>query len=174
MRKIEINTEAVEMMIFYWTSVAEREKVAEPYILSVADRPEMKLLYDEEFNEESVRRVLSAISNSELLNGGSAKEKRFWNNNMWMIEDLSVMQAMVEPMKKLNLMEEAPRLSTKSGLEDVEVVFVPGTTELYKVEKNKLVINFFKIQIDVFGGTGAQTMNGKPFKEAVLELIASM
>ena len=47
--KININTEVVEMMIFFWSSVAEKEKVAEPYIISVAERPEMKLIYDDEF-----------------------------------------------------------------------------------------------------------------------------
>ena len=72
--KININTEVVEMMIFFWSSVAEKEKVAEPYIISVAERPEMKLIYDDEFKEEGVRSVLSAISNRELLNGGSKRE----------------------------------------------------------------------------------------------------
>ncbi|MDO5716990.1 MAG: hypothetical protein Q4Q17_04245 [Tissierellia bacterium] len=174
MKKITINTEVVEMMIFYWTSVAEREKVAEPYILSVADRPEMKLIYDEEFDEEAVRRVLSAISNRELLNGGTAKEKRFWNNNMWMMEDLGVMNAMVDPMKKLNLKEELSSLTTKSGLEELNIIFVPGTTELCKVVKDNLIINFFKIAVDVFGGTGEVTLNGKPFKESVMEMIQAV
>ncbi len=134
--KININTEVVEMMIFFWSSVAEKEKVAEPYIISVAERPEMKLIYDDEFKEEGVRSVLSAISNRELLNGGSKRDKRFWNNNMWMMEDLGVMQAMIDPMKQLNLQEDEANLSTKSGYDEVNVIFVPGTTDFFKVVGN--------------------------------------
>lgn len=171
MKKITINSEVVEMMIFFWSSVAEREKVAEPYIISVAERNEMKLIYDEDFDDQAVRRVLSAISNRELLNGGSQKEKRFWNNNMWMMEDLGVMQAMVDPMKKLSFESEVNDITTKSGTEELEIIFVPGTTETYKIEKNKLIINFFKIAVDVFSGTGEVTFNEKPFKEGILELV---
>lgn len=172
--KININTEVVEMMIFFWLSVAEKEKVAEPYIISVAERPEMKLIYDDEFKEEGVRSVLSAISNRELLNGGSKKDKRFWNNNMWMMEDLGVMQAMIDPMKQLNLQEDEGELSTKSGFDEVNVIFVPGTTDFFKVVDNNLVVNFFKIAIDIFGGTGEVTFDGKSLKDAIEEKIKTM
>ncbi|MCI6610037.1 MAG: hypothetical protein MSH08_04710 [Ezakiella sp.] len=172
--KININAEVVEMMIFYWSSVAEKEKVAEPYIISVAERPEMMMIYDEEFDEQGVRRVLSAISNRELLNGGSKKEKRFWNNNMWMMEDLGVMQAMIDPMKQLSLKDVTDTLATKTGLDEVNVIFVPGTTEFYKICGNNLILNFFKIAVDIFGGTGAVTFNEKPLKDAVVELIKEM
>lgn len=172
--KININTEVVEMMIFFWSSVAEKEKVAEPYIISVAERPEMKLIYDDEFKEEGVRSVLSAISNRELLNGGSKKDKRFWNNNMWMMEDLGVMQAMIDPMKQLNLQEDEANLSTKSGYDEVNVIFVPGTTDFFKVVGNNLVVNFFKISVDIFGGTGEVTFDGKTLKEAIEEKIKTM
>lgn len=172
--KININTEVVEMMIFFWSSVAEKEKVAEPYIISVAERPEMKLIYDDEFKEEGVRSVLSAISNRELLNGGSKRDKRFWNNNMWMMEDLGVMQAMIDPMKQLNLQEDEANLSTKSGYDEVNVIFVPGTTDFFKVVSNNLVVNFFKIAVDIFGGTGEVTFDGKTLKEAIEEKIKTM
>lgn len=172
--KININTEVVEMMIFFWSSVAEKEKVAEPYIISVAERPEMKLIYDDEFKEEGVRSVLSAISNRELLNGGSKKDKRFWNNNMWMMEDLGVMEAMIAPMKQLNLQEDEANLSTKSGYDEVNVIFVPGTTDFFKVVGNNLVVNFFKISVDIFGGTGEVTFDGKTLKEAIEEKIKTM
>lgn len=172
--KININTEVVEMMIFFWSSVAEKEKVAEPYIISVAERPEMKLIYDDEFKEEGVRSVLSAISNRELLNGGSKRDKRFWNNNMWMMEDLGVMEAMIAPMKQLNLQEDESNLSTKSGYDEVNVIFVPGTTDFFKVVGNNLVVNFFKIAVDIFGGTGEVTFDGKTLKEAIEEKIKTM
>ena len=162
------------MMIFFWSSVAEKEKVAEPYIISVAERPEMKLIYDDEFKEEGVRSVLSAISNRELLNGGSKKDKRFWNNNMWMMEDLGVMEAMIDPMKQLNLQEDEGELSTKSGFDEVNVIFVPGTTDFFKVVDNNLVVNFFKIAVDIFGGTGEVTFDGKSLKDAIEEKIKTM
>lgn len=171
MKKIKINNEVVEMMLFFWTSVSEREKVAEPYIISIADRDEMNLIYDEEFNHESVRRVLSAISNREVLNGGSARERKFWNNNMWMTEDLGVTQAMVNPIKQLNLEGEIENITTKSAYDEVELIFVPGTSELVSYKGNKIIVNFFKISVDVFGGTGEVTINGKPFKEGILEII---
>lgn len=174
MKKITVHTDVVEMMIFYWTGVSEREKIAEPYIISVAERPEMRMIYDDTFDGEAVRRVLSAISNREMLNGGSAKERRFWNNNMWMMEDLGVMEAMVAPMKTLNLQEDAKDITTKSGLEEVEVVFVPGTNEPAKVVGNKLLLNFFNIHVDVFGGTGEVTFDGKPFRECVIDRIREM
>ena len=172
--KININTEVVEMMIFFWSSVAEKEKVAEPYIISVAERPEMKLVYDDEFKEEGVRSVLSAISNRELLNGGSKRDKRFWNNNMWMMEDLGVMEAMIAPMKQLNLQEDEANLSTKSGYDEVNVIFVPCTTDFFKVVGNNLVVNFFKIAVDIFGGTGEVTFDGKTLKEAIEDKIKTM
>lgn len=172
--KININTEVVEMMIFFWSSVAEKEKVAEPYIISVAERPEMKLIYDDEFKEEGVRSVLSAISNRELLNGGSKKDKRFWNNNMWMMEDLGVMQAMIDPMKQLNLQEDEGELLTQSSFDEVNVIFVPGTTDFFKVVDNNLVVNFFKIAVDIFGGTGEVTFDGKSLKDAIEEKIKTM
>lgn len=172
--KININTEVVEMMIFFWSSVAEKEKVAEPYIISVAERPEMKLIYDDEFKEEGVRSVLSAISNRELLNDGSKRDKRFWNNNMWMMEDLGVMQAMIDPMKQLNLQEDEANLLTKSGYDEVNVIFVPGTTDFFKVVGNNLVVNFFKIAVDIFGGTGEVTFDGKTLKEAIEDKIKTM
>ena len=172
--KININTEVVEMMIFFWSSVAEKEKVAEPYIISVAERPEMKLIYDDEFKEEGVRSVLSAISNRELLNGGSKRDKRFWNNNMWMMEDLGVKEAMIAPMKQLNLQEDEANLSTKSGYDEVNVIFVPGTTDFFKVVGNNLVVNFFKIAVDIFGGTGEVTFDGKTLKEAIEDKIKTM
>lgn len=172
--KININTEVVEMMIFFWSSVAEKERVAEPYIISVAERPEMNLIYDDEFKEEGVRSVLSAISNRELLNGGSKRDKRFWNNNMWMMEDLGVMEAMIAPMKQLNLQEDEANLSTKSGYDEVNVIFVPGTTDFFKVVGNNLVVNFFKIAVDIFGGTGEVTFDGKTLKEAIEDKIKTM
>ncbi|WP_215492566.1 TDE2712 family protein [Fenollaria sporofastidiosus] len=159
---VKINTEVIELMLVFWQSIAEREKVSEDYIRSVADRDEMKYTYCEGFNEESVRKVLSAISNKELLNNATKEEKKFWNNNMWMTEDLSVVNMMVEPIKKLNL---------DAVNADKKLIFVPGHLEEKYIDGNTIVVNFFKINVDIFGGTGAVTVNGKDFKEYILDLV---
>ena len=159
---VKINTEVIELMLVFWQSIAEREKVSEDYIRSVADRDEMKYTYCEGFNEESVRKVLSAISNKELLNNATKEEKKFWNNNMWMTEDLSVVNMMVEPIKKLNL---------DAVNADKKLIFVPGHLEEKYIDGNTIVVNFFKINVDIFGGTGAVTVNGKDFKDYIVDLV---
>jgi hypothetical protein len=68
------------------------------------------------------------------------KEARFWNKNLWMMEDLSYTEAMVQPIKKLNLDDLA-----EAGPE-VEVLFVPLHFDDCIVKGNKLIINFFKIK----------------------------
>ena len=73
---IKINNEVVEMMLYFWQSASEGQKVAESFIIDVANRDEMKLIYNDKFDEEAVRRVLSSITNKELLNGGSPEEKK--------------------------------------------------------------------------------------------------
>lgn len=148
--KININTEVVEMMIFFWSSVAEKEKVAEPYIISVAERPEMKLIYDDEFKEEGVRSVLSAISNRELLNGGSKRDKRFWNNNMWMMEDLELPNMMAKPIKVLNvnhLIEKLNKEFPDNKKEILKVYIAPLHLDDHYIVDGNLIINFFRIML---------------------------
>ena len=82
MAKIVIKNEILEMMLYIWDSVHQKEKIADSFFLEIADNPNMKYLYDEEFTAESVRKVLSAISNRELLNKPTKKESRFWSKNM--------------------------------------------------------------------------------------------
>src|SRR5690606_4996157 len=94
-KKISTNFDTVEMMLFIWQSIADKEKVADSFFIELANNKNMKYLYGEEFDEDSVRKVLSAISNREVLNNASKKERKFWNNNMWMLEDLDNMNNMV-------------------------------------------------------------------------------
>ncbi|MEN2257325.1 hypothetical protein AAIB48_05975 [Paraclostridium benzoelyticum] len=68
MAKIVIKSEILEMMLYIWDSVHQKEKIADSFFIGLSDQPDMKYLYDEEFTKESVRKVLSAISNRELLN----------------------------------------------------------------------------------------------------------
>lgn len=168
MANIIIKNEILEMMLYIWDSVAQREKISETFILEVADQKDMQYLYGEDFTKESVRKVLSAISNRELINKPTKKESRFWNNNMWMLEDLEFTNMMIAPVKKLNLDNVAAK-TTK----DIEVIFVPGHIDEYQIIGNKLVINFFKIMVDL-NDFSKITIVEKPFKEYIEEKILSM
>lgn len=168
MSNIIIKNEILEMMLYIWDSVSQREKIAETFILEVADQKDMQYLYGEDFTKESVRKVLSAISNRELINKPTKKESRFWNNNMWMLEDLEFTNMMIAPVKKLNLDNIAAK-TTK----DIEVIFVPGHIDEYQIIGNKLVINFFKIMVDI-NDFSKITIAEKPFKDYIEEKILSM
>ena len=78
----------------------------------------MEYLYREGFDKDSVRRVLSAISNREVLNSESKLERKFWNNNMWMLEDLEFTNMMAQPVKTLNLSYMVDKLNSINGSTD--------------------------------------------------------
>lgn len=172
-KTIKNNLDTVEMMIFIWQSIAEREKVADSFFIDVANKMDMKYLYGEEFNEDSVRKVLSAISNRELLNNSSKKERRFWNNNMWMLEDLENMNNMVKPVKTLNLDDIKGKFANETKFDEVEVIFIPGHEDEYYVDGNKLIINFFKIMVDINDPT-IVNISGKPIKEYIEEKLSEI
>ncbi len=100
----------------------------------------MAPLYDEEFTRESVRKLLSGISNREMFQWNK-KEGRFWNNNMWVFEEYGLMQSLLAKVKVLNL----------SGLEtaaqDLEVVIIPGHVEPFYRQGNTLTLNYFKLRL---------------------------
>lgn len=172
--RIEIKFETIEMMLYYWQSIAERQKVGESYLKEVADTEDMNYCYNTEFNPESVRKVLSAISNRELLNNATKPERKFWNCNMWMVEDLDNMNNMVKPVKMLNLDYMIEKLNEKeSKYEKIEVHFIPGHEEEYRIEENKLIINFFKIMINPMDDTDIKIL-GQPFKEYIEEKLIEL
>ncbi|WP_077368967.1 TDE2712 family protein [Anaerosalibacter sp. Marseille-P3206] len=152
-KRIGVRYNIIEMMYYYWQVTSEKGKVGETYIIELSDEEDMKYVYDDEFNSDSVRRVLSAISNREMLNSESKKERRFWNFNMWMLEDLGFTEMMVLPVKKLNLSSLVEKLNENYGdtkHEELEVIFVPGLEEEYSIVENKLIVNFFKIKADLY------------------------
>lgn len=147
--RIKVNLEVVEAMLYFWQAVNDRENVSEMFIYDVAAMPGLALTYEDEFNEESVRRALSAIKNREIFSRNSKKEGRFYNNNLWMMEDLSYTNTMVAPLKKLNLESLSAELNSKypaSGYEELEVIFSPLHLEDYLIKENKLIINFFRVK----------------------------
>ena len=153
LNSIKINLELLESMLFFWKATGEKEKVGETFINSISDNENMKYIYDEEFDSESVRRALSAISNREIFSPKTKKEGRFWNNSMWMLEDPGLTDEMVKPLKMLNLDEIKDKV--KSGkFSNVEIVVVPGHLDTIYIDKlkEKIIINFFKIRVDLNTG----------------------
>nr|WP_300003041.1 hypothetical protein [Tissierella sp.] len=163
-KAITVNLDTVEMMLFFWQSVKEREKVADSFMIEVAEKEDMKYLYGEDFTKDSVRKVLSAISNREKMNHPTKAEGRFWNYNMWMLEDLNNMNNMVKPIKLLNLDHLKDKLDTQ--YEKLEVIFIPGHLEEYYIDGNKLIVNFFRLMVDMMDETQVN-LAGKPMKEYV-------
>jgi len=159
---VTMNLKALESIYYFWLATKGKEKVGEQYIASVGDLDEMSPIYEDDFSKESVRKVLSAISNKEMF-PWNKKEGRFWNNNMRMFEEFSVMEAIVSKVKVLNLD------CLQDMVTDLEVVIVPGHVEpLYKTD-GKLVLNFFK-----FGLTDDEaglTFEGVPVKEYIEQAL---
>lgn len=172
--KITIDLKAVESMLFIWASLKDKEKIADEFFIDLAATPEMEAAYDDEFTPNGFRKVLSALVNRELMSDANAKEKRFWNNNMWMTEDLEVTQMMLEPLKQMNLDKRLAELPETVPYQDVEVIFYPGTTELSSIKGNKLYINFFKIQVDVMGMGEEPKIDGQLIPDFVLLELAKM
>ena len=143
--KIKIDLEAIEAMLYYWHALKDREKVAEKFIYDLTEMPGLTAAYEKEFDSESVRRALSAIKNREVFTSWSKKEARFWNNNLWMMEDLDVTDAMVQPLKMLNPEELESKLNAGQAGE-YEVIFSPLHFDEYLVSDNKLIVNFFKVK----------------------------
>ncbi len=173
-KTITVNLDTVEMMLFFWQSIAEREKVGEGFMREVAEQEDMKYLYNDNFDKESIRKVLSAISNRELLNNATKEEGRFWNYNMWMMEDLDNMNNMVRPVKRLNLDSLKEKLNDIELKDDkIEVVFIPGHLEECYLDENKLAINFFRLMVDFTDETKVN-IGGKPLEIYVEEKIVEM
>lgn len=147
--RIKVNLEAIEAMLYFWQAVNDRENISEVFIYDIAAMPGLALTYEDEFNEESVRRALSAIKNREIFSRNSKKEGRFYSNNLWMMEDLSYTTSMVTPLKRLNLEFLTQELSAKypdSKYEELEVIFSPLHVEDYLIKDNRLIINFFRVK----------------------------
>lgn len=169
MAKIVIKNDILEMMIYIWDSVAQRQKITDDFIIKLAANEDMKCLYGEDFEPESVRKVLSAISNRERLNNPTKKESRFWNNNMWMLEDLEFTNMMMNPVKTLNL----DGIKDKLTKDEYEVIFIPGHVDEYYIDGNKLIINFFKIVVNLYDENDIKIVD-KPFMEYIEEKLLSM
>ncbi len=175
LKRIKVNLEAIEAMLYFWQAAAEKENVSEKFFYDVASMRGMKLIYDQDFNAESVRKVLSAIKNRELLSDATKAEKRFWNNNMWMMEDLEYTSFMATPIKTLNLDPMINLINEKFPHvkhEELEVIFAPLHLEEYYIKDNALIINFFRVKPSDFDDN---TFIGESkLEDYILEKLFSM
>lgn len=146
--RVNKKMDIIEAMDYYWQATSDKEKVGEKYIIDIANYDEMKAIYDEEFNAESVRKVLSAISNREVMEGNK-KTMRFWNNNMWMLEDLEYTKMMIAPLKTLSMDSIAEKLGNCCDKE-LEVIFIPAHLDEYYIDGDRLLINFFRVKPDLY------------------------
>lgn len=176
LQRIRVNIEEIESMLYFWQATTEKEKVSEEYLTEVASMKGLNLTYGEDFNAESVRKVLSAITNREILSQKTQKEGRFWNYNMWMLEDLSNTMAMIKPLKMLNLDDLTEKIKNDKEYdkyEEIEVRFSPIHMDEYIISGNTLVINFFRV-MPSFEDENEATIGGKDLKEYIEEKISEM
>jgi hypothetical protein len=170
--RIKVNLEVIEAMLYFWQAASEKEQISEMFFYDVAAMPGLSLTYDDEFNGESVRRVLSAIKNREIFSNTNKKERRFWNNNMWMMEDLEYTKLMVQPLKRLNLdylVQKLNNIGVTPKYDEIEVFFSPLHLEEYVIKGNKLIINFFKVKPNDFDDSCY--IGDKELKEYVEEKV---
>jgi hypothetical protein len=175
-KRVKVNLEEIESMLYFWQATNDKERVAESYLHEIASMPGLKASFDEEFNAESVRKVLSAITNRELLSQKTKKEARFWNNNMWMMEDLSYTDSMIKPLKVLNLDDMPEKLKGVEGsdkYEELEVRFSPLSVDEYIIKGNMLIINFFRVMPSMEDENKA-TISGKDLKEYIQEKLQEL
>lgn len=148
-KSITLNLEAIEALHFFWIAASEKESISEQFFHDIGEMKAMINMFDDDFNAESVRRALSAIKNREPFSGNKM-ERKFWNLNMWVMEDLELTAEMITPLKKLNLdsiLEKVKGCNNSNNYENVEVYFSPMHENEYMIKDNKLIINFFRIRI---------------------------
>jgi hypothetical protein len=169
MIKIKVNIEVMEALLYFWEATRGREKVGEKYINALANLSPMPSVYDDKFTAESVRRVLSAITNREPLAPVSRQEGRFFNNNLWMLEDLSLPREMMSCIKTLNLDSLAEELSSEfPGDEEVTVYFAPLHLDPVHYLKGGISLNFFMLQPDF---SGSVTFGGEDLHSSIREHV---
>ena len=169
--KISIDTNVLESMLYIWACLSDKEKIGDTFLTELATSPAMTAQYDDDFNAESVRKVLSAICNRERMNNPTKKESRFWNNNMWMMEDKLIPDSMLGPVKRLSARELEQTVQTEG---DKNVVFYPGTTETSFAKGDTLYVNFFKIRADIWDDTKEPTIDEKSIKDFVADELNAM
>ena len=140
MANIKINLNGLEIMVCFWNSLMSREKVSESFLNDLCSMQEFSYIYNEDFNNESLRRVLSALNNKEPFSGNKP-ERKYYSNSLMIMEYIDEVQPAINAIKKLNLNSIAEKAK-----EDVEVVVVPGLSKGIEKTDNKLIVDFFGLK----------------------------
>jgi len=140
MANIKINLNGLEIMVFFWNSLMSREKVSESFLNDLCSMQEFSYIYNEDFNNESLRRVLSALNNKEPFSGNKP-ERKYYSNSLMIMEYIDEVQPAINAIKKLNLNSIAEKAKA-----DVEVVVVPGLSKGIEKSDNKLIVDFFGLK----------------------------
>jgi len=140
MANIKINLNGLEIMVFFWNSLMSREKVSESFLNDLCSMQEFSYIYNEDFNNESLRRVLSALNNKEPFSGNKP-ERKYYSNSLMIMEYIDEVQPTINAIKKLNLNSIAEKAKA-----DVEVVVVPGLSKGIEKSDNKLIVDFFGLK----------------------------
>lgn len=140
MANIKTNLNGLEIMLFFWNSVMAKEKVNESFLNDLCSMKEFSYIYNEDFNSESLRRVLSALNNKEPFSGNKA-ERKYYSNNLMIMEYIDEVQPTIDAIKKLNLNKLGEEIK-----EDTEIIIVPGTSGNVQRHDNKLLVDFFSLK----------------------------
>ncbi|HQL36360.1 MAG TPA: hypothetical protein PLG67_07195 [Bacillota bacterium] len=140
MANIKINLNGLEIMVFFWNSLMSKEKVSESFLNDLCSMQEFSYIYNEDFNNESLRRVLSALNNKEPFSGNKP-ERKYYSNSLMIMEYIDEVQPTINAIKKLNLNSIAEKAKA-----DVEVVVVPGLSKGIEKTDNKLIVDFFGLK----------------------------
>jgi len=160
-----------EAMIYFWTATLEKEKVGERYLNDIADMDDMEPLYDDDFSSESVRKILSAISNREMFRPESKKEGSFWNYNMWIMEDPQVMKMIIETVKSIEVKNIEKKICVNHEA-SIEIAFVPGHQKPFYIVGGKLFVNVFMFRYDF--NKDAINYIDKPIEDYLAETISEI
>lgn len=148
LKNIKVNFETIELLQFFWETVAKGDKISDSYIMDIVNKPEMQAIYTEGFDAQSARKVLSAVMNKEVLNDATDKEKEFFQYNMFNADDPGNVEMMLPPVKLLNFDDLKAEYKEESDIEDLQVNVVPSYDMVSRIDGHSLTLNFFKIEAD--------------------------
>lgn len=141
MSNIKTNLNGLEIMVFFWNSLISKEKVSETFINDLCSMKEFSYIYNEDFSNESLRRVLSALNNKEPFTGNKV-ERKYYSNNLMVLEYVDQVQPKIDTIKKLNLEKLTSKIT-----QNIEIIIIPGTSEGIEKYDDKVIVDFFKLRL---------------------------
>jgi len=161
LHNIKVNLNGLEIMVFFWNSIISKEKVNEAFINDLCSMKEFSFIYDGEFNNDSLRTILSALTNKEPYKA-SKKEMKFYSNNLRVLEYIDEVLPTIHAIKKLNV----DMLSQKLDSNINEIIVTPGTSNAITKSENALIVDFFAIRLS----ENNLIINDKKLEDALLEV----